>query len=101
MPISLIPENASPENTSSVKAAITEEQARAYLATVSTPKLDELRAKLPALRTSELLGLHARPEALVVLLELHDLSVQAHQEVFMAASLALADEIDRRIPIPK
>lgn len=77
------------------------DQARAYLLQVSTPALDNFRTQMKAIKTSELLSLMANPELVTNALGFtEEAFTTAQQEAFMAALLAVADEIDRRIPIP-
>jgi hypothetical protein len=72
-----------------------EAETRAALANVHAPKLDELRAAIPKMRTSELLGLIVHAEGLVDMLD------DGATDIHAAAALwAIANEIDRRIPVP-
>lgn len=84
---------------------MTEAETREALTKVHAPKLDELRAAIPKMRTSELLGLLLNAEALVDILDdggADPFKYTKEQDTLIgaAALLALGDEIDRRIPVP-
>lgn len=84
---------------------ITEEQARAYLRALSTPRLDAFRAKIPTLKTSELIGCSIDPGHVASVVCVTPITAAQptddDREALMAAMLAIGDEIDRRIPIPR
>ena len=72
-----------------------EAETRAALTNVHSPKLYALRAAIPKMRTTELIGLIVHPEILVDMLD-----EDASSAYGAAALLAITDEIDRRIPVP-
>lgn len=78
---------------------MTEEQARAYLMSVRSPLLDGLRARVVKMKTSELIAWLANPQITSELIA-EDSNEQTHEALLTAAMLAIADEVDRRIPIP-
>ncbi len=97
MSLKLIPDDVQP----AVDLPPDVDQARAYLLALSTPTLDGFRKQVKTLKTSELLILMGDPKSVAQALALSmQVATPADQEVFMAALLALGDEIDRRIPIP-
>lgn len=98
MSFKLIPDT-DPATTQEVDT-ISEDDARVYLTNLSTPMLDALRVKAHEMKTSELLGVMGNAEMLMMILGLSDINAAGAHEVFMAGMLALADEIDRRIPVP-
>jgi hypothetical protein len=83
---------------------ITEEHARAYLRALSTPRLDAFRAKIPTLKTSELIGCSIDLGHVASVVCITPITAAQptddDREALMAAMLAIGDEIDRRIPIP-
>ena len=94
---------------------MTESEARKALAEVRAPKLDTLRANIPKMSTSGLLGLLINTEALHDLLDedgshvpksgppkfpTHKYTMEEEAMIVAAAAIAISDEIDRRIPIP-
>ena len=79
---------------------LTEAETREALAKVHSPKLDELRAAIPKMRTSELLGLLLNAAALVDIIDddgADPFKCTKEQETLIgaAALLALGDEIDQ------
>ena len=90
MTLKLVPDEEQP---------MTEDQVRAYLMQISTPMLDAFRVKTRSMRTSELIGLMGNPETLATLVGITTMNDEA-QEIFMAGMIALANELDRRVPVP-
>lgn len=91
--------------------AMTEAEARQALADVRSPKLEALRADIPKMVTSKLLGLIVHSEALAEMLEdgpydpktgppTYKYTVDEETVIVGAALQAIGDEIDRRIPVP-
>lgn len=80
---------------------MTEDQARAYLIALRTPKLDAFRVRVKTMKTSELIGCYANVEHVAVsVCDFPDKPSDADQEALMAGLLAVTEEIDRRLPIP-
>lgn len=68
------------------------------------PALDELIDRLPTLPTSSVVGYMCDPDALASLLRVapsYPVSTRDSIAYMSAAMIALQDEIDRRIPIPR
>ncbi len=65
--------------------------------------LDVLRARLPSLRTSMVLGYMSEPNALLALLGLSPESIAVNgippAAIMAAAMIAIQDEVDRRFPV--
>ncbi len=99
MPISLVPDEETPATVEPEKDET--EEVLAYLANVHTPKLDALRAKVPTMKTSDLIGLACNPDALAHHLSVANMTDSMQQAIFMAGSVAIGTELDRRIPVPK
>lgn len=77
--------------------ALDETKVREMLASLHAPWLDEWRTRVTTMRTSELL-IACNPE---VIAEMCRTQPDADEKAVAAALIAVADEIDRRIPIPK
>lgn len=98
--------------TEKKQVPVTEAEVRQALAAVHTPRLDELRAAVPKMSTSELLVLLMNGEALVDRLDedgeydpksgppTFKYTRKEEELIGAAALLAITDEIDRRIPVP-
>jgi hypothetical protein len=80
---------------------ITAERARAQLVEISTPLLDAFRAEIPSLKTSELIVWLTKMEMLMYRLVDENESEEMANAIAQSALIALADEIDRRLPGPK
>lgn len=72
---------------------------RAELVNINDPRLDKFRSDVRALRTHDLITFAANPKALAgyVGLKLTESSIL---ELMLAFGCTVADEINRRIPIP-
>jgi hypothetical protein len=97
MPISLVP--PLPESEPSVEEQLA--AARAHLAKVSSPMLDDLRTRAPSMKTSELVVWLGNPQHLMqMVITEEDIVAGTAETIGAAATMALADEIDRRLPVP-
>jgi hypothetical protein len=83
---------------------MTQDEARQMLMSVKYPQLDELRASVRAMQTSELIGhvahTHGLEKRLFVTDHQNTLTSYDEQLILAAAVMSLGDEIDRRIPRP-
>ncbi len=87
-------EDLGPQIDPVLNAITNEDQARAYLLKFTTPRLEAWRAEVRAAPTSKLFAAIMQPETVATAIDCED------QAPFMAAMLAIADEIDLRIPVP-
>jgi hypothetical protein len=76
------------------------EQLRAHFNTLHTERLDFIRANVRTMKTSEIIALLANP-----MIVAHNVCDETnpnedHDAVTVAATIALADELDRRVPVP-
>lgn len=94
MAIKLVPDEVEAD------AELTEDQVREYLAKLSTPKLVAFRAHVLSMKTSELIGCMSNPDQVAGVISTGAIFSDEDKEAAMAAMLAIADEIDRRMPIP-
>ena len=67
----------------------------------SDPELDALLPRISTMRTSDLIGFVADPNALVAPLGLSSLYPDDARSIRSAALVAIKNEIDRRLPIPE
>lgn len=96
MPISLVPESTpTPANEE-----MSEDAARAYLASLRGEKLDAFRVQVGKLRTSEIVMLSTRPDLAFHAVGEPTADELRNNQLVMAAILALGDELDRRVPVP-
>lgn len=87
---------------------LSEAEVRAAVGDFSTPKLDELRAAVPAMLTTELIGFLISSETLLdrlgivvdeaQLREGEDLLTEPQQLSLVAGLIAIGDELNKRIP---
>lgn len=96
--LTLVPPDASTQPPSF--ETMTEDQAREYLSNVHSPGLDEVRARLGALKTSELLAWAGNPGLFADTIRTDATTEHEMHMLMLAVMLAVSDEIDRRIPIP-
>ena len=67
---------------------------------VEDPKLDALRVEVRTALTSDLIGLVAHPETIVRRFEDDSVHDDTMKLIIGGAMLVVADELDRRIPVP-
>ncbi len=89
---------------------MTEDEVRAWLNELHTPKLDAFRTRLRSERTSALLVFQRGDEPIIATTmaeirdeakaELEAIGEDADQIALIAVLVAIGDELDRRIPIP-
>lgn len=97
MPLSLVPPDGAPSPEPDIEE-MPEEEARAFLMSLKGERLDAFRIKVPTMRTSELIAHYSHPEIIAHMVMDSTTDERRNQQVTMAAVLAVADEIDRRIP---
>jgi hypothetical protein len=90
---------------------VTDDIKRAQLRAISHPRLDAFRRTVPTLPTSSLITYLSNRESLIALLEWRGKPTsieqiferhaeQEFENVIGGAMMAVADEIDRRMPVP-
>lgn len=90
-----------------------DEEARAAIAAIRSPGLDALRARIPTMRTSEIIATMVGADLIVDACADPDeeeatapprpprYTRDEHVAIWAAGIHALSDELDRRIPVPK